>query len=211
MDQVRNGGPEKECVGKAGENGYFARKNAKYIYIRVSIRIYICVSVHTYSFIIYIHILYINIYFTYILYSVYNIYIIEYIYSVLFFLISILFYLSIYQSRTFSSKEAAWAVSCLQASSGMAPCLTFLSRLHSETPFFVKPFLVSLPGKKFIICFVVCGALFPYAHFYQYPGLISAHSIYFPTRPLLFNCESSEKGIVSYLVLTPRAWHIIET
>ena len=53
--------------------------------------------------------------------------------------------------------------------------------------------------------------LFPYAHFYQYPGLISAHSIYFPTRPLLFNCESSEKGIVSYLVLTPRAWHIIET
>lgn len=81
--------------------------------------------------------------------------------------------------------------------------LTFFSRPHSETPSFVKPFLISLPGEKCITCFVVSAPLFPCTIFHQYLGL-SSTLIYFPTCQILFKCESFEKGIVPYLFSAPR-------
>ena len=88
---------------------------------------------------------------------------------------------------------------CPVPSSFWAALSPILSRLHSETPFFVKPFLISLPGKNLTVCLVFRGPLFPYMSFSQSRGLFSAVT-YFPTCPLLLNCEFFEKGVVSWVL-----------
>lgn len=118
-------------------------------------------------------------------------------------------YVSIYWNRTFSSKEVGWAVLCHHDFSRTILCLMFLSRLSSEAPSFRSPSPCLSQG-KLITCFIVCALSFPYTILCQYLCLVST-LIYFTTCFILFNCESFKKGTLSHLVLTLRAWHIIET
>lgn len=116
------------------------------------------------------------------------------------------FYVSNYQSRTFFSKEAGWAILCHCVFSGIVLCLIFLSRLHSETPSFIKHFPISLPRNTCYLLYCLCSIV-SYTLLHQYLCFVST-LIYFTICCIFFlNCDSFKKGTVSPLVLTPSLAH----